>query len=127
MNLDDSTKSEFAHHVQNANTLAENSGKNIVGILATIALTLVSVNGLCYLVIEHLFGEIPEASVSTASASNTGGTKPEYKFGMTGTVPTADLTDDQFQVYVGFIMYITMVLAGLGLEYLLWTKFLKNH
>ncbi len=34
------------------------------------------------------------------------------------SVSTEFLNDIQFQVYVGFIMYVTMVFAGLGVEYL---------
>jgi hypothetical protein len=36
------------------------------------------------------------------------------------------LNDIQFQVYVGFIMYVTMVFAGLGMEYLVWRMVLKG-
>ena len=42
------------------------------------------------------------------------------------SVPTEFLNDIQFQVYVGFIMYVTMVFAGLGMEYMVWRMVLKG-
>ena len=42
------------------------------------------------------------------------------------SVPTEFLDDIQFQVYVGFIMYVTMMFAGLGMEYLVWRMVLKG-
>jgi len=44
----------------------------------------------------------------------------------TDTVPTASLDDEQFQVYVGFILWFTVLFAGLGLELLTWTSFLQG-
>ena len=36
------------------------------------------------------------------------------------SVPTEALNDKQFQLYVAFIFYATMLFAGLGMEYLVW-------
>jgi hypothetical protein len=122
-------RSTLAHRVDHANSYTEDIGKRLWGIAATIALTLVSVNGLAYVVIEYgMFGGKSEYFVPTTVADVDGVKgKTVYEFGMSGTVPTADLNDGQFQVYVGFVMYATMVLTGLGMEYLVWRMFLNDE
>lgn len=42
------------------------------------------------------------------------------------TVPSENLNDYQFLVYAGFVMYVTMVSAGLGGEYLVWKIMLSG-
>ncbi len=42
------------------------------------------------------------------------------------SVPTEFLNDIQFQVYVGFIKYVTVIFAGLGMKYLVWRMVLKG-
>lgn len=44
----------------------------------------------------------------------------------TDTVPTSHFSDFQFSVYVGFIIWFTVLFAGLGLELLTWTSFLHG-
>ena len=44
----------------------------------------------------------------------------------TDTVPTSHFSDSQFSVYVGFILWFTVLFAGLGLELLTWTSFLHG-
>ena len=41
------------------------------------------------------------------------------------TYPLNNFTDDQFSVYVGFIVWITCLIAGLGLEIFVWYQFLQ--
>lgn len=41
------------------------------------------------------------------------------------TIPHVHLEDDQFQVYVGFIVWLTTFLAGIGLESFVWYYFLQ--
>ncbi|CAB9502197.1 expressed unknown protein [Seminavis robusta] len=44
----------------------------------------------------------------------------------TDTIFTANLDDLQFQVYLGFCLWITVLFAGLGLELLTWVSFLQG-
>ena len=53
--------------------------------------------------------------------------KSSKDFDFDGSHPTYTMLNDyQFQVYVGFIMYVTMVLAGLGMEFLVWRTMLNG-
>jgi hypothetical protein len=45
---------------------------------------------------------------------------------VTDSSPTANLSDYGFNIYVGFIIYITLELAGLGGETLVWFIFLEG-
>jgi len=45
----------------------------------------------------------------------------------TDTSPQTLLTDAEFQVYLGFIVWITVVIAGLGLETFVWHHFLEGN
>ena len=42
------------------------------------------------------------------------------------SVPLSHFSDTQFQVYTGFIFWITVMLAGIGLEIFLWVHFLQE-
>jgi len=53
--------------------------------------------------------------------------KAPKKLNLADTHPTDMFNDYQFQVYVAFIMYFTMLLGGLGLEYLVWMIMLKGE
>lgn len=46
---------------------------------------------------------------------------------VTDTVPLSNLDDDEFQVYVGFVLWVTVSMAGLGLELLVWLTFLREQ
>ena len=42
---------------------------------------------------------------------------------VTDTNPLANLTNDEFKVYVGFVLWGIVLLAGLGMEGLVWVGF----
>ena len=42
------------------------------------------------------------------------------------SVPLSHFSDTQFQVYTGFIFWVTVMLAGIGLEIVLWVHFLQE-
>ena len=44
-----------------------------------------------------------------------------------GTSPQTLLTDMEFLVYVGFVTWMTVVVAGLGLEIFVWHHFLEGN
>ncbi len=53
-------------------------------------------------------------------------TEPDT-LGATDTVPLEYLNDGQFQVYAAFVAWFTLVLSGLGTEYLIWQMFLQGE
>jgi hypothetical protein len=105
--------------------------KHLSVILLTLFTSLVVVNVLTYLVIK--FALIEDLEDDT-SAENSGVLPSregdEYKLKSTWKVtnsnPIANLDDSQFNVYVGFVVWATVVLAGVGMELLVWTSFLKD-
>lgn len=48
------------------------------------------------------------------------------KWRFTNTSPLANLDDSQIQVFVAFIVWLTVVFAGIGLELLVWVSFLRK-
>ena len=42
-----------------------------------------------------------------------------------GTVPHHAMSDEQFSVYTGFLVWITILLSGLGIEVFVWYHFLQ--
>ena len=42
------------------------------------------------------------------------------------SVPLSHFSDTQFQVYTGFIFWVTVMLAGIGLEIFLWVHYLQE-
>lgn len=94
----------------------------IWGVAATIVISLFAVHGLSYVIVEHgMFGGASEY-FTTPKAS----TYPDNKFGMTGSAPTDQLNNDQFELFLGFVLYATVVFTGLGMEYLTWRMFLNG-
>ena len=114
-------QSSISTRVREANKSIDE--KKIWGVSLTIAIIVLMVNALAYVVIEYgvFKGTAEYPSASAASAVETSNT-----LRMTDTVPIAELNDLQFQVYVGFIIWITMVLSGIGTELLMWLMFLQG-
>lgn len=70
--------------------------------------------------------------VNTSTSTPPHSQNPYYKDGnglwkVTDTVPLSNLDDDEFQVYVGFVLWVTVIMAGLGLELLVWFTFLRDQ
>jgi hypothetical protein len=51
---------------------------------------------------------------------------PEDSWGPSDSAPLANLDDTEFRVYVGFIIWINALLAGFGLELLVWLLYLNK-
>jgi hypothetical protein len=49
------------------------------------------------------------------------------RYGFSESSPLESLNDYQFLIYVGIVMYFTMVFAGFGLEYLVWRIVLSGE
>uniref|UniRef100_A0A6T7I481 Uncharacterized protein n=1 Tax=Attheya septentrionalis TaxID=420275 RepID=A0A6T7I481_9STRA len=46
---------------------------------------------------------------------------------LSDTNPISKMSDDDFQLYVGFVIWGTVLIAGLGLELLVWRVFLQDN
>ena len=94
----------------------------IMGVFVVAFLALVVAHGLSYVIVEYGFfggtSEYPNLPKHSSLFDN--------KLSMTDSAPTAELNEDQFHIYIGFVMYATVVLAGLGLEYLVWRMFFDS-
>ena len=55
-----------------------------------------------------------------------GGNCHDGSWKVTDTIPTSNLDHEQFQVYLGFILWITCLLAGIGSELLVYILYLKQ-
>ena len=113
-------RSSMGMRISKASTSVEEKG--IMMVAATVGLILLVVHGLIYVIARYgIFdgdGSGGPAMPEKDSSSNM--------LSITDTFPSAKLNDYQFKIYLGFIMYVTVVLTGLGLEYLVWRMLLTG-
>jgi phage shock protein PspC (stress-responsive transcriptional regulator) len=108
------------------------TNKHLSVILLALFTTLAVVNVLTYLVIKFSLFDDPEDDASSVENSGMVSSRDvdEYKLKSTWKIteshPIANLDDSQFNVYVGFVIWATVVMAGIGLELLVWTSVLKD-
>jgi len=50
----------------------------------------------------------------------------EYKLGVTNKIPLSGLSDQKFLLYITFMLWVTMLLTGLGSEVFVWMIFLEG-
>lgn len=113
--------SSIALRVHGANSSIESG--HMWGVAATIGITLLVVHGLSYIIVEYgVFG-----GSSVYPLFNTPKPPSDTELGMTDTAPTSKLNVYQFQLFMAFVMYGTVMLAGLGAEYLVWRMFLTSE
>ena len=113
-------RSSMGMRISTAFTSVEEKG--IMMVAATIGLVLLVVHGLTYVIARYgIFdGDASEGPAMPEKDSSSN------MLSITDTFPSAKLNDYQFQIYLGFIMYVTVVLTGLGLEYLVWRMLLTG-
>jgi phage shock protein PspC (stress-responsive transcriptional regulator) len=99
-------------------------------ILLTLFASLAVVNVSTYLVIKYALIQDPEDDTALDNpdipSRVEGGYNLQSTWKITESHPIADLDDSQFNVYVGFVIWATVVMAGIGLELLVWTSVLKD-
>ena len=122
-------RSSIAARVHVANTSV--SDNSIWGVAAAVVLVLASVHGLSYVVVEYGFlgGNSEYSTLSKCLTESYTSSLPgpsDNELSMTDSAPTAGLDECQFMVYIGFVMYATVVLTGLGMEYLVWRMLLNG-
>ena len=86
----------------------------------TIVAALVAIYSMALVVIE--WGIVGETDFQDSRPEIQ---KEEGPWSVTDTLPTAELSDAQFGVLVGFTLWITTEIAGLGLEYFVWHHLLQ--
>jgi hypothetical protein len=108
------------------------TNKHLSVILLTLFTSLVVVNVLTYLaikfalVIEDLEDDTSVENSDMLSSREGAEYKLKSTWKMTKSNPIANLDESQFNVYVGFVVWATVVLAGVGMELLVWTSFFKD-
>jgi hypothetical protein len=102
------------------------TNKHLWVILLALFTSLVVVNVLTYLVIKSALIEDKEDDTPDIMPSIEGEYKLQSIWKITNSNPIANLDDSQFNVYIGFVLWMTVVLAGIGMELLVWTTFLKD-
>jgi len=92
-------------------------------------------NGITYSVIEYgILGNSPHPNQEKKSdefdikySDIVQSTIPyDASWRVTDTFPTAKLDDEQFSTYSGYILWITVLMAGLGLELIVWEVYLRD-
>jgi len=84
--------------------------QNLWGVAATLFVALLFVHGLSYVIVEYGFfggmSDYPKMDIVSSEYSS------KNDLGMSGKGPTSSLTDYQFQLFLGFVLYATVVLTG---------------
>ena len=97
--------SSIAERIHKANASFEE--KQIWAVAVSIIIALLSVHCLSHFVVEYGFLD------GTFDYSNTPKEESsDNQLSMTDSAPTAKLDDSQFQLYMAFVMYGTVVLTG---------------
>lgn len=127
------TRSSIATRVETANAQAE--PKHLFVVAAFIFLTIVTANGLGYVIVEYgIMGGDTEWNYDQGSGETMvqtlarfcGGPEECWTMNSALSSPTVDLNDFQYLVYAGFVIYVTVEFAGLGSELLVWLLYLKH-
>lgn len=112
--------------------LLANKASQLSKIIFTWIGVLVVANGLCYLVIWAVSRSNPDwdwtVDYQEVLLSETVDLQNRYHgspVSFSDTVPFAIMNNDQFRVYTGFIVWITCLIVGLGLEIFVWYHFLQ--
>ena len=83
----------------------------IMGVFVVAFLALVVAHGLSYDIVEY--GFVGVGATSEYPTLPTYSNLSNNKLKMTDFAPTAELNEDQFHIYIGFVIYASVVLAGL--------------
>lgn len=99
------------------------------------AVSLGIVYGTTYAILEHAIVPnmvLPEGNSGEGSdssepqqAENPMTAVAEDAWGMSDTAPFAKMSDEQFTVYVATVLWATVMITGIGLEVLVWIRFLQ--
>jgi len=86
-----------------------------------IVMTLALAFTLCELGIKLGIVQDPDFDIRPQNASS----KHNDSWRITDSIPTSQMTDEQFKIYVGFVLWVTVELAGIGLEVFVWWHFVQ--
>jgi len=93
-------------------------------ILGTLLASLFMVNGVAAAIIWAIAGIHPEWVRGEVENKLEDRYRGENGL-VLGSVPHELLTDSQFRVYAGFVVWVGVLIAGLGLEIFVWYHFLQ--
>jgi len=108
----------------NENPLFGNNAHKLRIIIRCVMVFLIVVNGLAGIIIWAIAKNHPEweQEEPVDKLQDTYRGSPNL---VVGSVPHELLTDSQYRVYAGFIVWVTVLIAGFGLEIFVWTYFLQ--
>jgi len=110
--------------------------KRIWTVCLVLAVSLGIVYGTTYAILEHVIvpnklqlegssGEGSDSSAAQQQGENPMTAVSEHAWGMSDTVPFTHMSDEQFTVYVTAVLWATVLITGIGLEVLVWIRFLQ--
>ncbi|KAL7567101.1 hypothetical protein ACA910_009431 [Epithemia clementina (nom. ined.)] len=129
-------ESDMGRSLRKANwALETNKDARLTIVALAITVTLAVVYGLGYIIVEYVFvprdgkpWETRNAMLGQQDRAFSIPLSPNAtEWTITDTSPTSNLDDEEFKVYLGFIVWFTSILAGLGLELQIWLFFLPEH
>ena len=97
--------------------------KELWGICCLIVFSLTSVYSLSYLLMKYV---VPSENTATESSQESVPSSAEL-LGIPTNVPLYTWTDREFISYVTMVLWVTMVLSGLGTEVLVWLMFVRGE
>jgi len=97
--------------------------KELWGIFCVIVFSLASVYSLSYLLMKCVF---PTEDTATESSQESVPSSAEL-LGIPTNVPLYTWTDRKFISYVTMVLWVTMVLSGIGTEVLVWLMFVRGE
>jgi hypothetical protein len=99
-------------------------------IIISIFASMAAVNGLSYVFVEFVINEKFADRNNMKSSDELDNPDLDIRDGswkITDSDPIASLDETEFKVFIGFVLWVTVLLAGIGLEALVWTSFLKYN
>lgn len=108
-----------------SNPLFANKLEQFRIILGTLLASLFIINGVAGAIIWALAGIHPEWVRREVENELEDTYRGENGLVVLESVPHELLTDSQFRIYAGFVVWATVLIAGLGLEIFVWYHFLQ--
>lgn len=93
-------------------------------VFLAIVMSLIVSFGFALFVLEVILR--PNWNRPASSGTHQQGEQGPQMWGVTDTVFTSKLDDYQFGIYVGMVLWITVVQTGLGTEYFVWANYLQT-
>lgn len=116
---DQQRRTSIASKDARSNPLLQKRAKNIRIVILVTFLALLIANGLAGLIVWWAAKEFNWETME----------QPDHRsdaLSFTETVPQANLSDSDFGVYTGFVVWLTCIISAFGLEIFVWREFLQE-